>query len=52
MMPPMVFSDQYIVEISVLHKVAAEADCEHTQYFKRFPDSNTATVSINLLKGK
>jgi SAM-dependent methyltransferase len=47
------FSDQYIVEIPVLHKVAAEAGLyPDTQYFKRFPDSNTATVSINLLKGK
>jgi len=47
------FSDQYIVEIPVLHKVAAEAGLyPDTQYFKRFPDSNSATVSINLLKGK
>lgn len=47
------FSDQYIVEIPVLHKVAAEAGLyPDNQYFKRFPDSNTATVSINLLKGK
>lgn len=47
------FSDQYIVEISVLHKMAAEAGLyPDTLFFKRFPDSNIATVSINLLKGK
>jgi hypothetical protein len=47
------FSDQYIVEISVLHKAAAEVGLyPDNQYFNRFPDSNTATVSINLLKGK
>jgi hypothetical protein len=46
------FSDQYIVEISVLHKIAAEAGLyPDTQFFRRFPDSNIATVSINLLKG-
>ena len=46
------FSDQYIVEIPVLHKIAAEAGLfPDTNYFRRFPDSNTATVSINLLKG-
>ncbi len=46
------FSDQYIVEIDVLHKICAEAGLfpdEH--YFRKFPDSNLATVSINLLKG-
>jgi len=47
------FSNQYIVEIPVLHKIAAEAGLyPDTQFFKRFPDSNIATVSINLLKGK
>ncbi|HEY4629553.1 MAG TPA: class I SAM-dependent methyltransferase, partial [Flavobacterium sp.] len=46
------FSDQYIVEIAVLHKIAAEAGLfPDTNYFRRFPDSNIATVSINLLKG-
>lgn len=46
------FSDQYIVEVDVFHKVAAEAglilDKEH---FYKFPNSDLATVSINLLKG-
>lgn len=46
------FSDQYIVEIPVLHKIAAEAGLyPDTNFFRRFPDSNLATVSINLLKG-
>ena len=46
------FSDQYIVEIDVFNKVAAEAGLyPDTSVFKRFPDNDTATVSINLLKG-
>jgi hypothetical protein len=46
------FSDQYIVEIPVLHKIAAEAGLyPDTNFFRRFPDSPIATVSINLLKG-
>ncbi|MFV8370140.1 class I SAM-dependent methyltransferase [Flavobacterium sp. LB2R40] len=46
------FSDQYIVEISVLHKVAAEAGLyADANFFRRFPDAAFATVSINLLKG-
>ena len=47
------FSDQYIVEIPVLHKVAAEAGLyPDPHFFRKFPDSDLATVSINLLKGK
>ena len=46
------FSDQYIVEIDVLHKVAAEVGLfPDPLYFKKFPNTNYATVSINLLKG-
>jgi SAM-dependent methyltransferase len=46
------FSDQYIVEIDVLHKIAAEAGLfPDLKYFKKFPDSEIATVSINLLRG-
>ncbi|REG94120.1 class I SAM-dependent methyltransferase [Flavobacterium aquicola] len=46
------FSDQYIVEIEVLHKIAFEAGLfPDPDYFKKFPDSEMATVSINLLKG-
>ncbi|MES2748436.1 MAG: class I SAM-dependent methyltransferase [Bacteroidota bacterium] len=47
------FSDQYIVEIDVFNKIAAEAGLfPQDKVFKRFPDSNYATISINLLKGK
>lgn len=47
------FSDQYIVEIDVFNKIAAEAGLfPDEKIFKRFPDTNYATVSINLLKGK
>ena len=46
------FSDQYIVEIDVLHKVAREAGLQpDAQFFKKFPNTEYATVSINLLKG-
>lgn len=46
------FSDQYIVEIDVFNKIAAEAGLfPDEKTFKRFPDTNYATVSINLLKG-
>lgn len=46
------FSDQYIVEIDVLHKVAREAGLQpDAQFFKKFPNTDYATVSINLLKG-
>jgi hypothetical protein len=47
------FSDQYIVEIPVLHKIAAEAGLyPDVNFFRKFPDSDIATVSINLLKGR
>ena len=47
------FSDQYIVEIDVLHKVAAEAGLfSDEKVFCKFPNSELATVSVNLLKGK
>lgn len=47
------FSDQYIVEIDVFNSIAAEAGLfPDRSIFKRFPDSEIATVSINLLKGK
>jgi hypothetical protein len=46
------FSDQYIVEIDVFNSVAAEAGLfPDPTIFKRFPDGDIATVSINLLKG-
>lgn len=47
------FSDQYIVEIDVLHKIAAEAGLfSDENVFTKFPNAATATVSVNLLKGK
>ncbi|MCF6128901.1 class I SAM-dependent methyltransferase [Flavobacterium sp. AS60] len=47
------FSDQYIVEIDVLHKIAAEAGLfSNANVFTKFPNSDIATVSVNLLKGK
>lgn len=47
------FSDQYIVEIDVLHKIAAEAGLfSDDKVFAKFPNADTATVSVNLLKGK
>jgi len=46
------YSDQYIVEIEVFHKMAREAGLfPDMKLFRRFPDSDIATVSINLLKG-
>ena len=47
------FSDQYIVEIDVFNKIAAESGLfPDPNFFRKFPDSEVATVSINLLKGK
>jgi hypothetical protein len=47
------FSDQYIVEVDVFHKIAGEAGLYPDKgAFRRFPDSDLATISINLLKGK
>jgi hypothetical protein len=47
------YSDQYIVEIPVFNRIAAEAGLFPSEgHFTRFPNSDLATVSINLLKGK
>lgn len=47
------FSDQYILEIDVLHKIASEAGLfSDADVFTKFPNSDLATVSVNLLKGK
>jgi SAM-dependent methyltransferase len=47
------FSDQYIVEIDVFNKIASEVGLFPDEtIFKRFPDADYATVSINLLKEK
>lgn len=46
------FSDQYIVEIDVLHRIAKDAGLvSDPDLFRRFPDKDTATVSISLLRG-
>lgn len=45
------YSDQYIVEIPVFMKVLKEAGLKPDHDFsKRFPDSELATVSVNLFK--
>lgn len=45
------FSDQYIVEVDVFHRICVESGLQPDQnLFKKFPDSDLATVSINLLK--
>ena len=47
------FSDQFIVEIEVLQKIAAQAGLHSDDnYFKKYPETDYATVSINLLRGK
>ncbi len=46
------YSDQYILEVGIFNKIAAEAGLyPDEKYFSKFPDSDLATVSINLLKG-
>ena len=46
------YSDQYIVEVDVFRKVAELSGLLPVEdHFARFPDSELATVSINLLKG-
>lgn len=45
------FSDQYIVELEVLHKICNEVGLTvDPELFKKYPDSDLATVSINLLR--
>ncbi|MFA5618985.1 MAG: class I SAM-dependent methyltransferase [Weeksellaceae bacterium] len=47
------FSDQYIVEIDVFHEICKEAGLyPDEKRLRKFPNSEIATVSINLLKGK
>ncbi len=47
------YSDQYIVEVEVFNKIAAEAGLyPEPGLFRKFPDSDLATVTINLLKGR
>lgn len=47
------YSDQYIVEMEVFTRLAEEAGLyPDPAHFCKFPQSDLATVSINLLKGK
>jgi len=46
------FSDQYIVELDVFEKVAKEAGLiSDGKAFRKFPETDYATVSVHLLKG-
>lgn len=46
------YSDQYILEVDIFNQIAAEAGLfPDPAHFCRFPDSELATVSINLLRG-
>lgn len=46
------YSDQYIVEVDVFHKVAKEAGLfPDASFMRKFPNSELATVTINLLRG-
>ena len=45
------FSDQYILEVDVFQKICTELGLSvDKDLFRKFPDSELATVSINLLK--
>lgn len=47
------FSDQYILEVEAFKQIASEAGLfPEPRHFARFPDTDLATVSINLLKGE
>lgn len=47
------FSDQYIVEMPIFQKIAAEAGLHSVdEYFTRFPDSDHASISIQLLRAE
>ena len=47
------YSDQYIVELDVFKEVAARAGLIADPLFEtKFPNSDLATVSINLFRGK
>lgn len=46
------YSDQYILEVDVFRKIAEKAGLKpDDNHFAKFPNSELATVSINLLKG-
>ncbi|MDO8367929.1 MAG: class I SAM-dependent methyltransferase [Saprospiraceae bacterium] len=46
------YSDQYILEVDIFNQIAVEAGlCPDPENFSKFPDSDLATVSVNLLRG-
>jgi len=46
------YSDQYILEVDIFNDIVEQAGLEtDVNRFSRFPDSDLATVSVNLLKG-
>jgi len=46
------YSDQYILEVDVFKTIATKAGLKPVEsHFTKFPNSDLATVSINLLKG-
>ncbi|HPQ20445.1 MAG TPA: class I SAM-dependent methyltransferase [Saprospiraceae bacterium] len=46
------FTDQYIVDIESFHNAALDSGLKVDRIlFRKFPDSDIATVSVNLLKG-
>ena len=46
------YSDQFILEVDVFNRIATEAGLQpDARYFTKFPDTEFATVSVNLLKG-
>lgn len=46
------YSDQYIIEVDIFNTIAKAAGLEaDPRYYTKFPDSELATVSVNLLKG-
>nr|MBS0036997.1 class I SAM-dependent methyltransferase [Saprospiraceae bacterium] len=47
------YSDQYILEADVFLQIASEAGLKTDERLKaKFPDSDLATITVNLLKGK
>lgn len=47
------FSDQYILEVEAFAKIAAQAGLySNEKFFRKFPDSDLATVTIHLLETK
>ena len=47
------YSDQFILEVDVFNRVSEEAGLfPDDRFFTKFPNSDIATVSVNLLKGK